>query len=300
MASTLHVSLDRLLRILLLVTLLGMGFWVRSLPPIKGAVGAAGWWPWPTTTMATLYFTDGRFLFPVSRRMPTNDELPRAALQALLAGPSARSGLRGPIPPGVEIRSFQLANGVARINLSAAFLGEHGDMQAAERALVETMTALPGVTSVALSVEGKSLAESAAREPLLYYASANGLVAVPASVTDPRAALAKYLADPPDPDLTSLPPDVRLLTYEYDPADGLLSLNFTYTPSLHALALGKPERTRLLLLGLIAGLTEFRQVRAVQLDFEGRSRLGLGQCSDLLRTPQPRPALLNDERLLGR
>ena len=300
MASTLRVSLDRLRRILLLATLLGTGLWMRSLPPIKGAAGVAAWWPWTTSTTVTLYFADGRFLFPVSRRMPTNDELPRAALQALLAGPSAGSGLRGPVPPGVEIRSFQLADGVARVNLSAAFLGEHGDMQAAERAIVETMTALPGVTSVALSVEGKSLAESAMREPLLYYPSANGLVAVPASVTEPRAALAKYLSDPPDPALTSLPPDVRLLTYEYDPAGGLLSLNFTYTPSLHALALGKPERTRLLLLGLIAGLTEFPHVRAVQLDFEGRSRLGLGQCSDLLRTPQPRPALLNDERLLGR
>jgi len=56
---------------------------------------------------------------------------------------------------------------------------------------------------------------------------------------------------------------------------------------------------RLLLLGLIASLTEFPSVGAVRLDFEGQSRLGLGQCSDLLRTPQKRPELLNDERLLG-
>jgi len=261
--------------------------------------GLAAWRPGGTTTMVTLYFADGRSFFPVSRRMPTGDDLPRAALQALLAGPSAASGLTSPIPPGVEIRSVTLAGGVAHVDLSAAFLGEDGDTQAAEAAVFETMTALPGVTSVALSVEGKSLAESN-RVPLLYYASANGLVAVPVSVTDPRAALTKYLSGPPDPELTSLPPDVRLLSYEHDPTDGLLSLNFTYTPSVRELALEKPERMRLLLLGLIAGLTEFPQVRAVQLDFEGRSRLGLGQCSDLLRSPQPRPALLNDERLLGR
>jgi spore germination protein GerM len=267
---------------------------------MKVTPGLAAWWPWGATTIATLYFTDGRFLFPVSRRMPANDELPRAALQALLAGPSAGSGLTNPIPPGVEIRSFTLAGGVAQVDLSAALLDELGDTHAAETAIVETMTALPGVTSVALSVEGKSLAESARRMPLLYYASANGLVAVPASVTTPRAALTTYLSGPPDPEFTRLPPDVRLLTYEYDSSDGLLALNFTYTPSLRALALEKPERMRLLLLGLIAGLTEFSQVRAVQLDFEGRTRLGLGQCSDLLRTPQPRPMLLNDERLLGR
>ena len=91
-----------------------------------------------------------------------------------------------------------------------------------------------------------------------------------------------------------------MLQYDYDPSEALLSLNFTYTPSLHELALEKPERIRLALLGLIVSLTEFSEVRAVQLDFEGHTRLGLGQCSDLLRTPQPRPELLNDERLLGR
>jgi hypothetical protein len=66
------------------------------------------------------------------------------------------------------------------------------------------------------------------------------------------------------------------------------------------LALDKPERMRLVLLGLIATLTEFPVVRTVQIDFQGQTRLGLGQCSDLLRTPQPRPQLLNDERLLER
>jgi len=289
-----------LLRFLLFATLIGAGFWARSLPPLRVTPGLAGWWPWKPTTMVTLYFADGRFLFPVSRRMPTSDDLPRAALEALLAGPSAGSGLTNPIPPGVAIRSFQLAGGVAHVNLSAAVFGEDGDTHAAETAIVETMTALPGVTSVALRVEGKSLAESARRTPLLYYASAIGLAAVPVSVTDPRAALTTYLSGPPDPELTGLPRDVRLLGYEHDPADGVLSLNFTYTPSVRALALDRPERMRLLLLGLIAGLTEFPQVRAVQLDFEGHTRLGMGQCSDLLRTPQPRPALLNDERLLGR
>jgi len=264
------------------------------------APGLAAWWPWGTTTTVTLYFADGRFLFPVSRQMPVNDDLPRATLQALLAGPSQGSGLTSPIPPGVEIRSIKLAGGVAQVDLSAAFLVKHGDTRAAETSIVETMTALPGVTLVALSVEGRSLSELAKRVPLLYYASANGLVAVPAWVTNPRAALTMYLSDPPDPAVTSLPRDVQLLKYEYDSADGLLALNFTYTPSVRALALEKPERMRLLLLGLIAGLTEFPEVRAVRLDFGGQARLGLGQCSDLLRTPQPRPALLNDERLLER
>jgi spore germination protein GerM len=289
-----------LAQILLLAALVGAGFWVRSLPPRKLSPGQEGWRPWTTTTMVTVYFTDGKSFFPVSRRMPTNGDLPRAALQALLAGPSASSGLTNPVPRGVEIRFFKIAGGVAQADLSAAVLGEPGGTNRAETAIVETLTALPGVTSVALSVEGKPLAGSGERVPMLYYASANGLVAVPVSARTPRAALAQYLSNPPAQELTGLPPDVRLLQYDYDPAGGLLSLNFTYTSSLHALALDKPERMRTVLLGLIAGLTEFPQVRAVQLDFEGHSRLGLGQCSDLLQTPQPRPSLLNDERLLGR
>jgi spore germination protein GerM len=136
--------------------------------------------------------------------------------------------------------------------------------------------------------------------PLLYYGSANGLVALPVSTSGPRATLNAYLSGPSDSELTGFPPDVRLLGYEYSETNRSLSLNFTYTPSIRTLALDKPDRMRLVLLGLIATLTEFPEVRTVQLDFQGQSRLGLGQCSDLLRTPQPRPQLLNDERLLER
>jgi len=292
--------LRRLRGLLLIASLLGVGVWVRTLPPLKVAPALATWRPWGRATLVTLYFGDGRFLFPVSRRIPAADDLPRAALQALVAGPTDGSGLDSPIPAGVEIRSVTLVDTAARIDLSEAFLTEPRDARAAETAIIETMTALPGVDSVSLTVEGKPLVESAARLPLLYYASAKGLVAVPVSVTDPRSAVRQFLLGPPDRELTGLPPDVRLLAYEHDTADGQLSLNFSYTPSVHALALEKPEQMRTLLLGLIVSLTEFRGVRTVQIDFEGQTRLGLGQCSDLLRTPQPRPALLNDERLLDR
>jgi Sporulation and spore germination len=100
--------------------------------------------------------------------------------------------------------------------------------------------------------------------------------------------------------MTGLPSDVRLLNYGYDPADHSVALNFSYKPSVRTLALETPDKMRFVLLGLIASLTEFPEVEAVQLDFEGRTRLGVGQCSDLLRTRQTRPELLNDERLLGR
>jgi spore germination protein GerM len=219
------------------------------------------------------------------------------ALEALLAGPRPGTNLVSPIPHGVEIRSIKVTDRVAYIDLSVAFR-DGPDMQAAETAIVETLTELPGITSVVLSVEGTPLGEAQKRTPLLYYASANGLVATPSGATDARSSLSAYLSGPSNPELTGLPADVRVLNYDYNPAEGLLSLNFKYTPSLHELALEKPERIRLALLGLITTLTEFPEIRGVQLDFEGHTRLGLGQCSDLLRTPQPRPDLLNDERLI--
>ncbi len=140
------------------------------------------------------------------------------------------------------------------------------------------MTALRGIGSVELGVDGQSRGHSVTRIPLIYFASAKGLVAIPTTAAKPREALERYLAGPPAPDLTGLPPDVQLLAHEYDSADGLLTLKFSYTPSLRAAAIERPERMRTVLLGLIATLTEFPEVRAVQLDFGGQTRLGLGQC----------------------
>jgi spore germination protein GerM len=159
------------------------------------------------------------------------------------------------------------------------------------------MLSVPGVSSVALSVEGQPL-PGAGAPPLLYYPSAKGLVALPASSAGPRDTLAEYLAGPVNPEWTGLPRDAQLLRYNYDSGEGLLSLDFAYSSSVRSLALERPERMRLLLLSLITTLTEFSEVRAVRLDFQGQTRLGLGQCSDLLRAPQTHPQLLNDERLL--
>jgi len=278
-----------------LIAVIAGGIWIRTLPP--GSLPAPDLFAWQTRATVNLYFVNGPFLFPVSERLPANDVLPRTALEALLAGPSRSGKLRSAIPRDVEIRSFSVADGVARIDLSRA-LGTGDAERLALAAITETMTGVPGVTSVAVSVQGQNLAARASRTPLLYFPSADGLVAVPHKLANARAALGAYLSGPPAPELTGIPSDVRLVSYDYSPGDRLLSIGFTYTPAVRALALEKPERTRMLLLGLIASLTEFPEVRAVRLDFGGQSRLGLGECSDLLRSPQHRPALLNDERLI--
>jgi spore germination protein GerM len=285
-------------RVLLCGAIVGAGLGVRSLPTTQFSL--SGWWPWPAHPIVTLFFAEGRYLFPVSRRIPPAEDPSRATLEALLAGPGPATGLSSAIPKGVEIRSFARQGDVVQIDLSADLLDEGIDLEMARSAIVETMTTVPGIRSVAVSVEGKTLGKPATRMPLQYFASANGLVAVPASASTPRATVDAFLAGPPDTELTGLPRDVRLLRYESESTEGLVSLNFTYTESVRTLAIEKPERMRFVLLGLIATLTELRDVRKVQIDFEGQTRLGLGQCSDLLRIPQPRPQLLNDERLLGR
>ena len=83
-----------LVRVLIVSAVFGTGLWLRTLQPMNLAASLAGWSPWTSTATVTLYFTDGEFLFPVSLRMPATDERPHAALEALLAGPSAASGLR--------------------------------------------------------------------------------------------------------------------------------------------------------------------------------------------------------------
>jgi spore germination protein GerM len=188
-----------------------------------------------------------------------------------------------------------VTNGVAHVELSGPTAALR-DTPLGMAAVVATVMRVPGISGVVLTVNGAAVTEAAAPVPLLYYPSPRGLVALPTAASDPRAALDAFLAGPSSPELTRLPYDAKLLGAELD--DGVLALRFAYTPSVRELALERTGQMRLLLLGLIATLTGYRDVRAVQLDFGGQSRLGLGECSDLLRTPQPRPALLNDERLL--
>ncbi len=230
--------------------------------------------------------------------MAYSDDLPRRVLVDLLAGPDKNTGLGNPVPTGTVLRSFSFDNGVVRADFSAAFLT--GRPEIAQTAIVETLATLSGVHAITFSVEGNSLGSAMRRIPLLYFASTKGLWAVSATASNPRAALDAYLAGPPDPGLTGLPPDIHILTYQFDPANGLLSINFSYTASIHEFALNHPDTMRQVLTGLIASLTNYPDVQAVQIDFEGHTRLGLGECSDLLRAPQARPAVLNDERLLSR
>src|SRR2546425_11918486 len=97
----------RVLRVLLLLSIIVAGLWARSLLPMKVGPRSARRWPWESTRTVTLYFTGGPFFVPVSRQMGTGGDLPRAVLQALIAGPLSTANLVSPIPRGVDIRSIK-------------------------------------------------------------------------------------------------------------------------------------------------------------------------------------------------
>src|SRR5260370_20975972 len=106
-SGTSNDRLARLLQIFGLLAVVAAGFWLRSLSPGQ-ASRFVDWRPWAKTAAVTLYFSDGRFLFPVSRRLRANNQLPSAVLNALVAGPDTGSSLKNPIPSGMEIKSFDL------------------------------------------------------------------------------------------------------------------------------------------------------------------------------------------------
>ncbi len=255
------------------------------------------WLPWLRGMPVTLYFGDGRFMVPVSRNLSGDADSPQTLVEAMLAGPDKRSGLVSLIPDGTTIRDLSVEAGLATLDLSSELL--QGDLQPAALALTWSLLSWPGIQRVQILAEGAPLTLSSQSATPLFFVHNHRLVAVPTTASTPRAALDAYLDDPPAPDLVGLPSDVGLVSYGFNEANGLLALNFTYTQSLREYAVANPDSMRRVLIGLIAMLTAFPEVKAVTLDFEGHSQLGLGQCANLLRAPQTRPEVLNDARLLG-
>src|SRR5262245_50992196 len=92
---------------------LGIGIWIRTLPAGSLALPGVHAFACQTRTTVNLYFRDGAFLFPVSHRLAANDQLPRAALEALLAGPSRSVRLKSAIPRDVGIRALSVVDHIA-------------------------------------------------------------------------------------------------------------------------------------------------------------------------------------------
>jgi hypothetical protein len=99
--------------------------------------------------------------FPVTRTVPWSPAPARAALEALLAGPTDEERARGyssSIRDGVTVRDLIVRDGVAAVDFSEAMERTGGAcLVTAIRAQVEsTLTQFPAVRQVRISIEGRT------------------------------------------------------------------------------------------------------------------------------------------------
>ena len=104
---------------------------------------------------------DCAVVFPVARLVPRTAAPARAALEALVAGPTADERARGyttSIGPHVEIRSLAIDQGVARVDFSAALERTGGAcVVTAIRSQIETtLEQFPSVRVVHIAIDGRS------------------------------------------------------------------------------------------------------------------------------------------------
>ena len=110
-------------------------------------------------SQVTLYFVkDGR-VTPVRRSVTKSAAIGAATLRALLEGTESadqKRGLVSTIPGGTSLNSLTINEGVATVDLSAAFeRGDRLDLRVAQ--IVYTLQQFPSVTSVRFKVAGKAV-----------------------------------------------------------------------------------------------------------------------------------------------
>jgi Immunoglobulin-like domain of bacterial spore germination/Sporulation and spore germination len=116
--------------------------------------------PADTVTSAAVYFLRDGTVAPVRREFPATSEPERAAVAALLAGPTeaeSAGGLVDVIPDGTELLGLSIDDGVATVDLDGTFDdgGGSASMQGRVAQLVATLTRFPSVEKVAFRLDGE-------------------------------------------------------------------------------------------------------------------------------------------------
>lgn len=106
-----------------------------------------------------VYFLRGEKLGVAERRVPRTSAVATAALRELCAGPTGaeqEAGLGTTIPAGTEVLGISLKNGVATVDLSAAYGSGGGSLSMMARIaqVVYTLTQFPTVKSVSFALDG--------------------------------------------------------------------------------------------------------------------------------------------------
>ena len=93
---------------ILVVAALLAGLLGRSLVTDGSDSFLVSWLPWLGRTSVTLFYGDGEYLVPVSRKVPRDETTPQALVDALLAGPANGTGLINLVPEGTVVRSVSI------------------------------------------------------------------------------------------------------------------------------------------------------------------------------------------------
>jgi germination protein M len=131
--------------------------------------------PSPSTTVAptnlTLYFLRGEELGVAARRVPQATKPATAAMEALLAGPTAAekaAGLTSAVPSGSRLLGLSIDGTTARVDLSSRFAAGGGSlsMQARVAQVVYTLSQFPTIKAVDFLLDG-SLVQTLGGEGLI-------------------------------------------------------------------------------------------------------------------------------------
>lgn len=163
----------------------------------------------PYVRQLRLYFPDGEGRYLVSEyhslTLDEDTSPERYVIEELMRGPN-NGELQSVIPAGTALRSCVTEDGVCTVDFSSAFLDNRPRTALGERlviyAVVNSLTALSGVGSVRITVEGRPVDTYVYRtlaEPLFWYDEAVGPVSLPKGETDADLYL-------PMPDLTHITP----------------------------------------------------------------------------------------------
>jgi Immunoglobulin-like domain of bacterial spore germination/Sporulation and spore germination len=108
------------------------------------------------------WFSRNGKLFVTERTVPATTSVGRAALDRLLAGPSAAeyaAGLRSQIPAGTTLLATRISAGIATVDLSSSFesAASPSAMPLRIAQVVYTMTQFPTVTGVRFAINGQGV-----------------------------------------------------------------------------------------------------------------------------------------------
>ncbi len=163
--------------------------------PGPPAVSPAAGTPVPDTTSLQVYFFDGDRLIPVQREVPATVAVARAAMTALLAGPTAAEAggsvpLGSEIPPGTTLLGVSVGGGTAVVDLSGAFQSGGGSASMFGRLaqVVYTLTQFPTVTGVTFRLDGR---------PVTTFSSEGIVLSGPSGRADFRDYLPAIFVDRP-------------------------------------------------------------------------------------------------------